>query len=166
MGQAIKKDKLSVQKERMKNVFNSMLDSEIAIMQFQLTLAIEEKHIKGIKKVISQCKKAKEIISNIVHYEILVSLYNTFVNGRESFFVMLSSTIVSKNKVNYWDKTKKGFEIFKELEANARAQSQKDFEERKKQMEMVEQAKKDGKKVEYVYKDGKIQPLIVDNKQD
>ena len=164
MGQAIKKDKLSVQKERMKNVFNTMLDSEIAIMQFQLTLACEEEHIKGIKKVISQCKKAKEIISGIVHYEILVSLYNTFVNGRESFFVMLSSTIVSKNKVNYWDKTKKGFEIFKELEANARAQSQKDYEERKKQMEIVEQAKKDGKNVEYIYKDGKIQPLIVDDK--
>ena len=164
MGHKEKKTKLDVQKERLKAVFVRFLDTEIAIMNFQLTLATEPEHIKGIKKVINTCNKAKRIIYGIVHYEILVSLYNAFINGKESFFVMLSSTIVSKNKVTYWDRTQKGFKEFVALEEQAKAQTQKELDERMKQQEMIKKAQEEGKKIEMVLENGKLKPIIVDNK--
>lgn len=164
MGKREKPTKLDIQKQKLKRVFVSMLDSEIAIMDFQLTLATEDEHIKGIKKVIKDSEKAKKVIYGIVHYEILVSLYNAFVNGKESFYVMLSSTINSKKKVNYWDKTKKGFQEFVKLEQEAKAQSQKDYEERLEQQKIIQKAKEEGKKIEMIFQDGKLKPIIVDDK--
>ena len=164
MGQKKEIDKLSVQKQRLKSVFTSMLDSEIAIMNFQLTLATEEEHIKGIKKVIKDSEKAKNIVTSITHYEILVSLYNAFVNGKESFYVMLSSTINSKNKVTYWDRTKKGFQEFVKLEQDAKAQSQKDYEEKLEQQKIIQKAREEGKKIEMIFQDGKLKPIIVGDK--
>ena len=144
MGHKKEIDKLNVQKERLKAVFNRLLDTEIAIMQFQLTLATEGEHIKGIKKVIKDSEKAKKIVTSITHYEILVSLYNAFVNGKESFYVMFSATINSKNKVTYWDRTKKGFQEFLALEQQAKAQSQKDYEERLEQQKIIQKANTQG----------------------
>lgn len=159
-------DKINVQKERLKAVFNRLLDTEIAIMQFQLTLASEDEHIKGIKKVIKDSEKAKKIVTSITHYEILVSLYNAFVNGKESFYVMFSATINAKNKVTYWDRTKKGFQEFIALEEQAKAQSQKDFEERLKQQEIIKKAQEEGKKIEMVFQDGKLKPILVEEKSN
>ena len=164
MGHKEQKSKLDVQKERLKVVFARLLESEIAIMSFQLTLATEEEHIKGIKKVISTCNKAKRIIYGVVHYEILASLYNSFVSGKESFYVMLSSTITSKNKITYWDRTQKGFKEFIALEEQAKAQSQKELDERMKQQEMIKKAQQEGKKIEMVLENGKLKPIIVENK--
>ena len=164
MGHKDKPTKLEVQKQRLKRVFNCMLDSEIAIMDFQLTLATEDEHIKGIKKVIKDSEKAKNIVTNITHYEILVSLYNAFINGKESFYVMLSSTINSKNKVIYWDRTKKGFQEFIRLEQEAKAQSQKDYEEKLEQQKIIQKAKEEGKKIEMVFENGKLKPIIVEDK--
>ena len=141
-----------------------MLDSEIAIMEFQLTLTSEPEHIKGIKKVIKDSLKAKDIVISITHFEILASLYNSFVNGKESFYVMLSSTLNSKNKVTYWDRTKKGFKEFIALEEQAKAQTQKELEERLAQQEMIKKAQAEGKKIEMVYENGRLKPIIVDNK--
>ena len=166
MGHKKEIDKLNVQKERLKVVFNRMLDTEIAIMQFQLTLASEDEHIKGIKKVIKDSEKAKKIVTSITHYEILVSLYNAFVNGKESFYVMFSATINAKNKVTYWDRTKKGFQEFIALEQQAKAQSQKDYEERLKQQEIIKKAKEEGKKIEMVFQDGKLKPIVVEEKSN
>lgn len=166
MGHKKEIDKLNVQKERLKAVFNRLLDTEIAIMQFQLTLASEDEHIKGIKKVIKDSEKAKKIVTSITHYEILVSLYNAFVNGKESFYVMFSATINAKNKVTYWDRTKKGFQEFVALEQQAKAQSQKDYEERLKQQEIIKKAKEEGKKIEMVFQDGKLKPIVVEEKSN
>ena len=162
MGYKKEINKLDVQKQRLKSVFSSLLDVEISIMNFQLTLASEEEHIKGIKKVIKDSEKAKRIIYGIVHYEILVSLYNAFVNGKESFYVMLSSTINSKNKVTYWDRTKKGFQEFIALEEQAKAQTQKELDERLEQQKLIQKAKEEGKKIEMIFQDGKLKPIIVD----
>ena len=161
MGHNEKNDKLTVQKARLKHVFVQLLETEKAIMHFQLTLTSEKEHVKGIKKVIKDCDKAIEIINGVVHYEILVSLYNAFINGKESFYVMLSSTINSKNKVNHWDKTKKGFQEFIKLEQEAKAQSQKDYEERLEQQKIIQKAKAEGKKIEMIFQDGKLKPIIV-----
>ena len=166
MGHKKEINKLDVQKSRLKYVFYSMLETEISIMRFQLTLASEEEHIKGIKKVIKDSEKAKKIVTNITHYEILVSLYNAFVNGKESFYVMLSSTINSKNKVTYWDRTKKGFQEFIRLEQEAKAQSQKDYEEKLEQQKIIQKAREEGKKIEIVFQDGKLKPIIVDNQNN
>lgn len=166
MGHNKEIDKLNVQKERLKAVFNRLLDTEIAIMQFQLTLASEDEHIKGIKKVIKDSEKAKKIVTSITHYEILVSLYNAFVNGKESFYVMFSATINAKNKVTYWDRTKKGFQEFIALEQQAKAQSQKDYEERLKQQEIIKKAQEEGKKIEMVFQDGKLKPIVVEEKSN
>ena len=166
MGHKKEIDKLNVQKERLKAVFNRLLDTEIAIMQFQLTLASEDEHIKGIKKVIKDSEKAKKIVTSITHYEILVSLYNAFVNGKESFYVMFSATVNAKNKVTYWDRTKKGFQEFIALEQQAKAQSQKDYEERLKQQEIIKKAKEEGKKIEMVFQDGKLKPIVVEEKSN
>lgn len=166
MGHKKEIDKLNVQKERLKVVFNRLLDTEIAIMQFQLTLASEAEHIKGIKKVIKDSEKAKKIVTSITHYEILVSLYNAFVNGKESFYVMFSATINAKNKVTYWDRTKKGFQEFIKLEQEAKAQSQKDYEERLEQQEIIKKAKEEGKKIEMVFQDGKLKPIVVEEKSN
>ena len=166
MGHKKEIDKLNVQKDRLKAVFNRLLDTEIAIMQFQLTLASEDEHIKGIKKVIKDSEKAKKIVTSITHYEILVSLYNAFVNGKESFYVMFSATINAKNKVTYWDRTKKGFQEFIALEQQAKAQSQKDYEERLKQQEIIKKAKEEGKKIEMVFQDGKLKPIVVEEKSN
>lgn len=166
MGHNKEIDKLNVQKERLKAVFNRLLDTEIAIMQFQLTLASEDEHIKGIKKVIKDSEKAKKIVTSITHYEILVSLYNAFVNAKESFYVMFSATINAKNKVTYWDRTKKGFQEFIKLEQEAKAQSQKDYEERLKQQEIIKKAQEEGKKIEMVFQDGKLKPIVVEEKSN
>lgn len=162
MGHKEENDKLSVQKARLKHVFVRLLETEKAIMCFQLTLATEPEHIKGIKKIIKDCDKAIETINGIVHYEILVSLYNAFVNGKESFYVMLSSTINSKNKVTYWDRTKKGFQEFIALEEQAKAQTQKELDERLEQQKLIQKAKEEGKKIEMIFQDGKLKPIIVD----
>ena len=166
MGHKKEIDKLNVQKERLKKVFNRLLDTEIAIMQFQLTLASEDEHIKGIKKVIKDSEKAKKIVTSITHYEILVSLYNAFINGKESFYVMFSATINAKNKVTYWDRTKKGFQEFIKLEQEAKAQSQKDYEEKLKQQEIIKKAQEEGKKIEMVFQDGKLKPIVVEEKSN
>ena len=166
MGHKKEISKLDVQKQRLKSVFLSLLEAEISIMRFQLTLASEEEHIKGIKKVIKDSEKAKNIVTSITHYEILVSLYNAFVNGKESYYVLLSSTINSKNKVTYWDRTKKGFQEFVRLEQEAKAQSQKDYEERLKQQDIIKKAQEEGKKIEMVFQDGKLKPIVVEEKSN
>ena len=164
MGHKANIDKLSVQKTKLKCVFNALLETEIRIMDFQLTLTDDAETQKAIKKVIKDSRKAQEIVTKITHYEILVSLYNAFVNNKESYYVMLSATINAKNKITRWDRTEKGFKEFLLLEQQAKAQTQKELEERKQQQEMLQQAKKDGKKIEFAYENGKLKPIIVETK--
>ena len=160
----VKKNKLDIQKERLKKLFVGMMETTIDVLNFQMTLAKEQKDISGIKKLIRTTTKAIDIIKNVQHYEILVSLYNSFVNGKETYFVAMTRTIVSKNTITKWDKSERGFKLFKELEKEAIAKSEKELEEKRKENEMLEQAKKEGKKVELLYKDGKVKRVIVEEK--
>lgn len=164
MGHKVKKDMLDVQKGRLKNVFIEMLHTNIAIMRFQLTLTNEPNEIKGLKKFIKESEKAIEIITSVQHYEILVSLYNAFVNGKETYFATLCKTINDKNTIKKWDRTEKGFKLFQDLENQAKAKSKEEYEKKLKQQEMIKQAKEQGKKIEMVYVDGKLQPRIVEEK--
>ena len=155
-------EKAEVQKLRLKSIFLALLDTNISIMQFQLTLTDKEEDIKGLKKFISESKKAQNLINSIRHYEILVSLYNTFINGKETYFATLCKTINSKNTIIKWDRTEKGFKEFVALESEAKARSKKEYEKKLAQQEAIKKAKEEGKKVEMVYVDGKLQPRIVE----
>ena len=166
MGHKREINKLEVQKEKLKAIFRMILATEISIMNFQLTLTDDEKTKKAIKKVIKDSRKAQETVTKITHYEILASLYNAFVNNKETYYVMLSSTINAKNKVAYWDRTEKGFKEFLLLEQQAKAQTQKELEERKEQQEMLQKAKAEGKKIEFAYENGKLKPIIVETKSN
>lgn len=158
----MKNEKVNKQKELLKKIFVLMLETNAQIMRFQLTLTEKPEDIKGIKKFIKQTEKAIEIVNSIVHYEILVSLYNTFINGKETYFVTLCKTVNNKQTIVKWDRTKKGFDLFLKLESEAKAKSKEEYEKKLAQQEMIRKAKEEGKKVEMVLIDGKLQPRIVD----
>lgn len=159
-----KKSKVDVQKTRLKSIFLDMLRTNISIMQFQLTLTDDPKDKKGLKKFIKDSEKAIEIVTSITHYEILVSLYNTFLYGKETYFATLCKTINNKNTIVKWDRTEKGFKLFQKLESDAKARSKEEYEKKLKEQEMIKKAREEGKKVEMVYVDGKLQPRIVEEK--
>ena len=158
------KSKIDVQKERLKCIFVNMLATNYSIMNFQKTIAETDEQRRKLGKIMKQTQTAMEIVKKIKHYEILVSLYNTFVASRESYFVMLSSTIYSPKTIKHWDNSEKGFKEFLELDKQARAKSQQEYEEKVKQQELIQKAKEEGKKVEMVYENGKLKPIIVDDK--
>ena len=164
MGQRVKTNKLDVQKARLKSVFNNLIESTKSILEFQLTITSNNEEIKGIKNLIKKCDKCHEIINSVNHIEILISLYNSFISQKESYYVVLCSTIANKNTIIKWDRTQKGFKEFVELENQARAKSKQEFEEKQKQQELIEKAKKDGKKIEFAYENGKLKPIIVGDK--
>lgn len=164
MGHKNTKTKADVQKERLKALLISILQANEKIMVFHKTLTEDKKAIQVINKSIKQSRKAIEIISQVKHIEILNSLYNALVSGKENYFALFGSVILAKNNVVKWDTTEKGFQEFLRLEAEAKAKSKKEYEEKLKQQEMIKKAKEEGKKIEYAYKDGKLQPLIVEDK--
>ena len=166
MGHTKKLNKVDVQKGKLKSLFNMMIATTKEILNFQLTLSNDIENTKGIKKLIKECEKAQEIVTNITHLEILVSLYNTFINGKETYFVTLSKMITNKNTIQKWDRTEKGFKLFQELENQAKAKTQEEYNKRLEQQEMIKKAKEQGKKIEMVYVDGKLQPRIVEEKSN
>lgn len=161
-----KKTKLDVQRRRLKTVFTNMLLTNIAIMEFQLTLTDDPNDKKGLRRFVNMSRKAIDIIGGVKHYEILVSLYNTFINGKETYFATLSKTICMKDTILKWDKTEKGFKLFQELENQAKAKTQEEYNKRVEQQELIKKAKEEGKKVEMVFVDGKLQPRIVEEKSN
>lgn len=164
MGHKVKNSKLDVQKANLKKIFFTMLETNIEIMRFQITLTDDKNEIKGLKKFIRDSEKAIEIVTSITHYEILVSLYNTFISGKETYFTTLCKTINNKNTIVKWDRTEKGFKLFQKLESDAKARSKAEYEKKMQEQEMIRKAKEEGKKVEMVYVDGKLQPRIVEEK--
>lgn len=159
-----KRTKEEIQKERLKKVIISILSACENIMVFHKTLTNDKESLKIINKTIKRSRKATEIISQVKHIEILQSLYNTLVSGKENYFAVFGTLILAKNNVRRWDTTEKGFQEFVKLEAEAKARSKKEYEEKLKQQEIVRKAKEEGKKVEYSYENGKIKPIIIEDK--
>ena len=157
------KNKGIVQNARLKTMLCSLLETTIAIMQFNLTLVKNVNDIKITKKVIQESKKAIEIIRNVKHNEILVDLYNSFIVNNMAFFVSATRVMSDTKKIKHWD-TDKGFKDFIKAREIAFAKCDKELEEKKKEQEMVEKAKAEGKNVELMYKDGKIKHVIVEEK--
>lgn len=158
------KTKMENQSSLLKMVFINMLATNIAIMQFQMTLTSKEEEKKGLKDFIKKSKKAIRIVTDVKHYEILVDLYNSFVNGKETYFMLLAKTIDNKDTIAKWDKTEKGFKEFIKAREEAVAKSKEEYEQRIAQQEIIRKAREEGKKIEMVYKNGKIVPVVVEEK--
>lgn len=156
-------NKAEVQNKRLKKALSSLIETTIAIMEFNLTLVKEEKDIRITKKLIRDGKKAIETISGIKHNEILIDLYNSFIVGNMPFFVAATRTMSMPKKIKHWD-TEKGFKDFIKAQEKAFAQCDKELEEKKKEREFVEKAKAEGKNVELMYHKGKIKPVVVEEK--
>lgn len=163
MGQCTKKSKLNVQKESLKRVFVKMLETNIEIMKFQATLTDKKEEKKGLLNLAKKSETAIEIVKEIEHVELLISLYNMYINKKEAYFISICGSICSK-EMKKWDKTEKGFKEFLKLEQEAVSEYNQKQEESKKQAEMIQNAKKEGKKVEYIFKEGKLKPVIVEDK--
>lgn len=152
---------LDEQKKLLKNVFVKMLEATAEIMRFQLSMAKSKKDKDNINGIIDKCHNAIEIVNGIEHYEILVSLYNSFVCCRENFFVCICGTIAKEGLIERWDKTEDGFNEFLELEKQAIEQTDKEEKEKMETAKIIQEARAQGKKVELMYKDGKVKPVVV-----
>lgn len=155
--------KLEQQKKLLKDIFVDLLNANIHILEFQRTLTNDPKEKQGLKTIINKTHKAIDIVKEIKHYELLISLYNMYVNKKETYFISICGSISSK-QLQKWDKSEKGFKEFLKLEQEAIDDYNKKQEESKKQADFIKKAKEEGKKVEMMYKDGKIQPVIVEEK--
>lgn len=155
------KKMLDEQKGLLKNVFVKMLETTAEIMRFQLSMAKDKKSKDGINGIIDKCYKAIEIVKGIEHYEILVSLYNSFVCKRENFFATICATISKDGLIEKWDKTEEGFKEFLELEKQGIEQTDKEEKEKMEVAKKIKEAREQGKKVELIYDKGKIKPVIV-----
>lgn len=155
-------EKSEKQKELLKKVFVKMLETNIEIMRFQMTLAKTSEELKGLKRFVKETEKAIEIINSVNHNEILVSLYNTYINSKETYFMSLCKVINRKDTIVKWDRTEKGFKLFQQLENEAKAKSKEEYEKKKAEQEMIAKAKAEGKHIEMVLENGKITPRIVE----
>lgn len=156
------KSKAQNQINTLKRIFVKMLETSIEIMNFQLTLTDKPEEKKGLKSFIKEEQKAIVLINSVKHYEILVSLYNSYINGKESYFVSLCRIINNKDTIRVWDKDEKGFQKFIDLENEARAKTKEEYEKKLAEQERIKQAKAEGKKVEMVLENGKLTPRIVE----
>lgn len=150
--------------KKIKDIIINMIIVNISNLEFQKSVSNVKEHKKTFNKLIHHSVKSIDLVKNITHEDILMNIYNSFVNGHETFYIALSESIYKK--VKSWDTTKKGYKEFKQLEKDAIEKSNQEDEEKKKTAETIKKAKAEGKKVEYFFKDGKIRPVIVNEKVD
>lgn len=151
------------QNNKLKKMLVSLAETNIAIMEFNLTLVKKEADIKVTKDLIKMSKKAIKMINSVQHNEILVDLYNSFVAGNMPLFIAFVRTI-TLSKIKRWDKTEKGYKEFLEARATAITKSEEELKAKKEEQERVAKARAEGKNVELMYKDGKVKYVIVDEK--
>jgi len=159
-----KKSKIEIQKNQLKEIFIKMLETNISVLEFQKTMTQKDNEKKGIDSWIKKSKQGISVIKNVKHYEILVSLYNTYMNGKEPYYILLCNSITSEDTIKKWDKTEEDFKEFLKQEEEARKQCEEETKEKKENAEFIKKAKADGKKVEMMFKDGKLKPVLVEEK--
>ena len=136
----------------------------IEIAKLKKFAAVEQKDKDLCDKVVRKTKKAIKIIGEINHIEILRSIYNTFIGGKETMFAILVGAVNHKDTVVKWDKTEKGFQEFLQKEEEAKKLFEEEQAKKKAQSDAIKKAKEEGKNVEFVLKEGKLQPVITDKK--
>ena len=161
MGQK-KINKTDVQKAQLKQALKSIVDCAICILTFEKSLLNDPEQQKKVQNIIKNGIKTKKVIDEIKHIEILTSLFNTFITGKEQYFVLTTLTILKDAK--RFDSTEKGFQEFLRLEQESKAKFEQEQKEKQEIAEKVKKAKEEGKKVEMTLVNGKITPIIVEEK--
>ena len=153
------KIKEELTKKYITNIIRKVLETNIELMTYYKAIASDDKSRRVCSKSIKNSKKAIEKLSHINHIEILVSLYNAIISGKEALFVTAGSIICSK-QFDRWNNTEKGFKEFLALEEENKRIAQEKREDEIKMREEIAKAKAEGKQVEMVYDNGKIRPVI------
>lgn len=148
-----------IKRKYLVNIIRKVLETNIELMTYYKYYAVDEKSKRVCNKSIRQTKKSLERLPHIKHIEILQSLFNAVVSGKEVIFVSAGSLVGGKN-VERWDSTEKGFKEFMKLEEEAVKKAKEKAEEEQKERELIAKAKAEGKQVEMVYMNGKIRPMI------
>lgn len=148
----------------LKALISSMISTSKRIIEFQRDNDDDPKHKATYEKLLRHCKSAERTLWGTQHIEILASLYNSFISGKEQYYIVLTESIY-KN-VKRWDTTKKGFEEFKRLDEEARTKFNEEKEEREQQMDAIKKARESGKKVDFVFENGKLKPVIIEEKSN
>lgn len=153
----------NTKKQYLITIISGLLETNIDLMSYYKALASDDESKKTCAKSIRKSRLALEKIKKVNHIEILQSLYNTLISGKENIFVLAGSLICSK-QFYYWDNTKNGFKEFMELENKAREEQEAKLEEQRKEREAIAKAKAEGKKVEMVYdpQTKKLKPSIIE----
>ena len=155
----MKNKEYELRQKQIVKILTKLLETNIEIMTFYKHLAVDDKSKRTCSKSIRQSKKAIEKLQHVQHLEILVSIYNTLIGGKEFVFVSGASLICSKN-FDYWDKTEKGFKEFIELEHQAKVEQEQKLKEQHEKDIALKKAKEEGKDIEHVLVDWKIQTLV------
>lgn len=152
-------NKKEIKRKYLISIIRKILETNIELMNYYKHYATDEKSKRTCSKSIRQTKKSLERLPHIQHIEILQSLFNAIIGGKEVIFVSAGSLVGGKN-VERWDTTKKGFKEFMKLEEEAVNKAKEKAEEEQKERELIAKAKADGKQVEMVYINGKLRPMI------
>lgn len=155
----MKNKEYELRQKQIVKILTKLLETNIEIMTFYKHLAVDDKSKRTCSKSIRQSKKAIEKLPHVQHLEILVSIYNALIGGKEFVFVSGASLICSKN-FDYWDKTEKGFKEFIELEHQAKVEQEQKLKEQHEKEIALKKAKEEGKDIEHILVDGKIQTLV------
>lgn len=147
------------------NIIRKVLETNIELMSYYKHYATDEKSKRICSKSIRHTQKSLERLPHIKHIEILQSLFNAIIGGKEVVFVSAGSLVCGK-KVEKWDSTEKGFKEFMALEQEAIKKAKEKAEQDQKDRELIANAKAEGKKVEMVYMNGKFRPMIVKEKDN
>lgn len=147
-------------RESVINILIRIIDVAEEMAIFNKTLVKDSKKRKSFNKFLKMCENAKEYLPTIKHDEVLFSIYNNIVHGKEALYTMCPSLIMHK-ATRHFD-TEKGFKEFIKLENQGKKEEIKQQEEFRKKQELLAKAKKEGKELQFVYKDGKMQQVIVD----
>lgn len=151
----------SKKREYLIKIIKKVLETNIELMIYYKHCATDEKSKKVCNKSIKQTRRSLEKLPHIKHIEILQSLFNAIVGGKEFIFVSAGSLVGGKN-VEKWDSTEKGFKEFIKLEEESKKAYEQKVEEERKTREVVSKAKQEGKKVSFALIDGKMKPIIED----
>lgn len=156
--------KVENRKKFLARILIKLLECNISLMSYYHEIATDTSSKRVCSKSIRLSKKAIEEVPHIKHVEILQSLYNTLISGKENVFALSGSLITSK-QLQKWDKTEKGFQEFIAIEKEQREKYEQAMKEREENARIIEKAKKEGKKIEMAFIDGKPKPVIIEEKE-
>lgn len=159
--------KIEKKKQHLIKILTKLVETNIELMTMLREMSTDTKSKQICSKNIRQSRQALKILPITHHIEILQSLYNTLIVGKENIFA-LSGTLISSKNFKKWDTTKKGFQEFLELEQQAKEKQEQEIRQKQENMEAIKKAKEQGKKVEMVFDPTtkKVKPLIVEQKSE